>query len=150
MQKSRITALALVLAGALGPSAFATRAGASSVAQIVSPPAMPLEGTFWQAVVVGDREVSLSAPGPFLVFERTGRVVGSDGCNRLAGDFDVNQDVVTFARVETTHKMCVGVHDMQRMFDRALAEARRLVLVDNQLQLLDANNRPLALLRAGL
>jgi heat shock protein HslJ len=151
MQKSRITALALILVGALGLSAFATQAGASSVAQVVSPPTMPLEGTFWQAVVVGDRQVSLfGVPGPYLVFEGTGRFLGSDGCNRLAGDFTVNVDVVTFARVESTHGACVGVHDMQRMFDRALTDARRLVLVGNQLELLDANNRPLVIFRPAL
>ena len=99
MKKSRITAIALILAIASGPSAFATRVGASSVAQLVSPPPMPLEGTFWQAVVVGDRQISLFAvPGPYLVFEHTGRFSGSDGCNGLAGDFDVNEEVVTFAR----------------------------------------------------
>lgn len=151
MQKSRITAFALILAGALGPSALATRAGASSVAQIVSPLTMPLEGTFWQAIVVGDREVSLFAlPGPYLVFERTGRISGSDGCNRLVGDFDVNGDAVTFARIESTHMMCVGVHDLQRMFDRALTDAQRLGIVGNQLLLFDASNRPLAIFRPAL
>lgn len=151
MLKSRITAIALILAGALGPSAFATGVRASSVAQIVSPPTMPLEGTFWQAVVVGERQVTLFAvPGPYLVFEETGRFLGSDGCNRLAGDFDVNGDVVTFARIESTHMMCVGVHDLQRMFDRALTDARRLVFVGNQLELLDATNRPLAIFRPTL
>lgn len=151
MQKSRITAIVLILAGALGPSAFATRVGATSVAQIVSPPTMPLEGTFWQAVVVGDRQVSQFAlPGPYLVFEQTGRVSGSDGCNRLVGDFDVNDDVVTFSRMESTHMSCVGVHDLQRMFDRALTDARRLVLVGNQLELFDASNTRLAMFRPAL
>lgn len=151
MQKSRITAVALILAGALGAFAFATRVGASSVAQIPSPLTMPLEGTFWQAVVVGDRQVSLFAlPGPYLVFEPTGRFSGSDGCNRLAGDFDVNDDAVTFGRMETTHMMCVGVHDMQRMFDRALTDARRMVLDGNQLELFDASNRRLATFRPAL
>jgi len=148
MQKSRITAIALILAGALGPSAFAR---ASSVAQIVSPLTMPLEGTFWQAVVVGDRQLSLfGVPGPYLVFERTGRVSGSDGCNHLAGDFDVKDEVVTFARIESTHGACVGVHDIQRMFDRALTDARRLVIVGDQLELFDANNKPLVIFRPAL
>lgn len=151
MQKSRIITIALILAGALGPSTFATRAGASSVTQVASPLTMPLEGTFWQAVVVGDRHVSLFAmPGPYLVFERTGRVAGSDGCNGIAGNFDVNENAVTFARIESTHMMCVGVHDLQRMFDRALTDARRLVLVGNQLELFDASNRPLVIFRPAL
>jgi heat shock protein HslJ len=151
MPQSRIITIALVLAGALGPSAFATRLAASSVAQVVSPPAMPLEGTFWQAVVVGNRDVSLfGVRGPYLVFERTGRFVGSDGCNRLAGDFTVDGDVVTFARMESTHGACVGVHDMQRMFDRALIDARRLVIAGNQLELFDASNLPLAIFRPAL
>ena len=151
MQKSRITAIALILAGALGPSAFATRVVASSVAQIAPPPATPLEGTFWQAVVVGNRQVSLfGVPGPYLVFERTGRFSGSDGCNGLAGDFDVNEEVVTFARIESTHMACVGVHDVQRLFDRALIDARRLVILGNQLELFDASNRLLVIFRPAL
>ena len=151
MQKSRISAIALIQAGAIGLSAFATRVRASSVAQIVSPPPRPLEGTFWQAVVVGDRQMSLfGVPGPYLVFERTGRFSGSDGCNGLAGDVKVNGDVVTFARMESTHMMCVGVHDVQRLFDRALTDARRLVVIDNQLELFDATNRPLVIFRSAL
>jgi len=142
MQKSRITAVTLILAAALGSTALA---------QIVSPPPMPLEGTFWRAVVVGDRQLSSSSvPGPYLVFEHTGRVSGSDGCNRLAGDFNVNAEVVTFARMESTYKMCVGIHDVQRMFDRALTDARRLVIVGDQLELFDASNRPLAIFRPAL
>jgi copper homeostasis protein (lipoprotein) len=109
---------------------------------------MPLDGTFWQAVVVGDKHVRLfGAYGPFLVFERTGRVVGSDGCNRVVGDFDVNEGAVTFARIETTHMKCVNYHDVDRMFDQALNNARRLVIVGNQLDLLDAGNRPLVTFR---
>src|SRR5262245_2073351 len=99
MQKSRLAAIAFVLAGPLGLAGPVSRVAASS-AEVVSPAAMPLEGTFWQAVVVGDKHVRLfGAYGPFLVFERTGRVVGSDGCNRVVGDFDVNDGVVTFSRI---------------------------------------------------
>ena len=153
MQNTRTTATALIVAGALGLAGPATRVGASAsgAAEIVSPAAMPLEGTFWQAVVVGDREVPLYAVhGPYLVFERTGRVSGSDGCDRLAGDFAVNDGVVTFARMERTHMMCLNLHDVHRMFDRALNNARRLMIVGNQLELLDAGNRPLVIFRPAM
>jgi heat shock protein HslJ len=148
MQKSRITTTALVLAGALSFAAFATRTAASGAAESVAPAAMPLEGTFWQAVVVGDRQMRLfGVYGPYLVFDRTGRVSGSDGCNQLAGDFDVNDEAVTFARIESTHSMCVARHDVARMFDRALTNTRRLVIAGNQLELRDATNTPLVILR---
>jgi heat shock protein HslJ len=151
MQKSRITAAALILAGALGLAAFATRVAASSAAQIISPETMPLEGTFWQAVVVGDRDVPLfAAHGPYLVFERTGRVTGSDGCNRLVGDFTVNEEVVTFARIEVSHMMCLNLNDVDRRFDEALNNTRRLVIVGNQLGFFDAANRPVVTFRAAL
>jgi len=151
MQKSRITATALVLAATLGLAGLATRVAASGAAQIVAPAATPLEGTFWQAVVVGDREVrQFGVYGPYLVFERTGRVSGSDGCNGFIGDFDVNEEAVTFARIESTHSACVARHDVARIFDQALNNARRLVIVGNQLQLLDASNRVLVILRSAL
>ena len=151
MQKSRIPSIALVLAAALGFAGLATQVAASGAAEIVSPATMPLEGTFWQAVVVGDRQVKLfGVYGPYLVFERTGRVSGSDGCNGFVGDFDVNEEVVTFARIASTHSACVGRHDVARMFDQALDNARRLVIVGNQLQLFDAGNRLLVILRPTL
>ena len=151
MQKSRIAAIALILAGALGLAGPATRVAASSAAEIVSPETMPLESTFWQAVVVGDRQVRLfGVHGPYLVFEPTGRVSGSDGCNRLVGDFYVNEEVLTLARMESTHMMCVNFHDVDRMFDEALNDARRLVIVGNQLELFDARNRPLVIFRPAL
>ena len=151
MQKSRLAAITLFLAASLSASAFATRVGASSVAQIASPVTTPLEGTFWQALVVGNRKISLFAvPGPYLVFEHTGRFSGSDGCNGLAGDFHVNHDDVTFARIESTHMMCVSVHDVERLFDRALSDARRLVFIGDQFELLDGSNKRLVVFRRAL
>jgi copper homeostasis protein (lipoprotein) len=150
MQKHRIAAVALILAGALGLAGLVTRVAASS-AEVVSPETTPLEGTFWQAVWVGDKQIRLFAlPGPYLVFERTGRVTGSNGCNRLVGDFDLNEEVVTFARIESTHMMCVNYHDVDRMFDQALNNARRLVIVGNQLQLFDSANRPLVIFHPAM
>jgi heat shock protein HslJ len=147
MQKSRISALALILTGALGVAGLAPRVAAQG-AEAVSPAAMPLEGTFWQAVDVGGKHVRLfGVKGPYLVFERTGRFLGSDGCNELAGDFDLNEGVVTFTRLERTHGMCVNFHDVGRLFGQALNNARRLEIVGNQLNLLDAGNRPLVIFR---
>ena len=51
-----------------------------------------------------------SEPGqPHLVFAGNGAVSGSDGCNRLMGQWTVEDGVITFSQMASTMMYCEGV-----------------------------------------
>ena len=52
-----------------------------------------------------------AAPGqPQLRFEEDGNVTGTDGCNRLAGNWTLENEVVTFQQMISTMMYCEGVN----------------------------------------
>jgi heat shock protein HslJ len=73
------------------------------------------------------------APGrPWLDFTPDRRVVGSDGCNRLAGPWQPSAVGVALGPLVSTMMYCQGV-------DTWLAGARAARLLGDRLQVLDAD-----------
>ncbi|NUL43683.1 META domain-containing protein [Cellulosimicrobium funkei] len=57
-----------------------------------------------------DHRWGSGAPGqPWLGFEADGRLHGSDGCNRLMGEWTLTEDRVDFSRLVSTMMYCEGV-----------------------------------------
>ena len=51
---------------------------------------------------------------PHLVFADAGAVSGSDGCNRLMGQWTVEDGVITFSKMASTMMYCEGVNTWLR------------------------------------
>lgn len=47
---------------------------------------------------------------PYLEFAKDGSVTGSDGCNRLAGTWTIEDEAVVFSPLATTLMACAGVN----------------------------------------
>src|SRR6185295_4715832 len=77
-------------------------------AQSVSGP-RPLEGTYWKAIELAGTPVPLegSSHEPYMVLQDRGRVYGSDGCNRVAGTYQLEHEVVTFGELVSTRMACI-------------------------------------------
>ncbi|WP_313822230.1 META domain-containing protein [Citricoccus sp.] len=57
-----------------------------------------------------DHRWGSDAPGqPWLGFEAGGRLHGSDGCNRLRGEWTVTAERIDFGRLVSTMMFCEGV-----------------------------------------
>ncbi|XKH55883.1 META domain-containing protein [Citricoccus nitrophenolicus] len=57
-----------------------------------------------------DHRWGSDAPGqPWLGFEAEGRLHGSDGCNRLMGEWTLTAERVDFGRLVSTMMFCKGV-----------------------------------------
>ncbi|MFC0248711.1 META domain-containing protein [Citricoccus parietis] len=57
-----------------------------------------------------DHRWGSDAPGqPWLGFEAGGRLHGSDGCNRLMGEWTLTAERVDFSRLVSTMMFCKGV-----------------------------------------
>lgn len=67
---------------------------------------------------------------PSLVLEDDGSLSGSDGCNRLFGDYTVDGDRVEFGVIGSTMMFCEGVDTWLSAASTARVDGDRLVVSD--------------------
>jgi putative lipoprotein len=111
----------------------------------------PLEGTYWKAIeLAGQATPTQDAKREaHLLFQAGGRLAGSDGCNRIAGSYDLKGNVVEFGQVASTQMACINTEDIARAFGEALKSATRLTIAGDRLELMDATGKRLASFTAG-
>lgn len=109
---------------------------------------VPLDGTAWVLKSVEGRSVVGGAVAT-LQFD-TGRVTGSDGCNRYTGTYSVTADALHVAPdLVTTRMACPGIVDEQaRAYIAALTGAQRYRVQGERLELLSSGGQVLATLVA--
>src|SRR5215204_1068158 len=91
----------------------------------------PLQSTYWKAVEIAGKPIP-AQPGArdaHLVFQLEGRMSGSDGCNWLAGSYEVKEDRIAFGQMLGTQMACPGTGDVERGFRAALKDANRWRIV---------------------
>ena len=110
----------------------------------------PLEGTYWRATELAGKPIAKQEPTreAHLQFQ-AGRVSGSDGCNRLAGSYQLNGDHVTFSQMAVTQMACLHSSGTEGPFQDALKNASRLIVAGDRLELFDAAGTRLATFVAG-
>ena len=110
----------------------------------------PLEGTYWKAIELAGKPTPAQDPirEAHLQFQ-TGRVSGSDGCNRLTGSYQLDGDRVTFGQMAGTQMACLNPNGTEAPFRDALKNASRLTVVGDRLELFDAAGTRLAAFQAG-
>ena len=109
-----------------------------------------LTGTRWALVRLGDQEVKVSEDGrePYIALNSAdGSVVGYAGCNRISSTHQSSGSQLQFGEVIATRMFC---DDMPT--ETALLEAMKATagwrISGSQLELLDAQQRPLATFEA--
>jgi heat shock protein HslJ len=115
-------------------------------AQGVSGP-RPLAGTYWKAIELAGKPVPSqgSSHEAFLVLQEGGRVYGSDGCNRIAGKYELKDTGVTFGEMAATRMACIDAGGIDVAFRDALKSARRLAVAGDRLELMDSADRRVAI-----
>ena len=112
-----------------------------------------LVGATWNAVALAGTPVPAVAANrqPNLVFEAGGRFSGSDCCNRISGVYNVKGNGITFSQVASTRMACLDTADLERRFQSALKGASHWSMAGNgnQLELLGATGKPLAVFERG-
>jgi heat shock protein HslJ len=106
----------------------------------------PLEGTYWRATeLAGKATPSLNpARDAHLIFQKGGRVSGSDGCNRITGAYQVTGDAITFSQMTATQMACLDSEGVEQPFRNALMMATRWTIRGDRLELRDGKGTPLA------
>jgi heat shock protein HslJ len=105
-----------------------------------------LEATYWKAIEVAGKQIrgQSGTREAHLVFQAGGRMSGSDGCNRLAGSYELKGDGIAFGQTLGTQMACQGTGEIEQGFRAALKDANRWRIVGDRLELLDAEGVRLA------
>jgi heat shock protein HslJ len=99
---------------------------------------VPLESTRWIATELEGTavpEVGDAQRAAHIVFDGTGGFAGSDGCNRVAGSYEINDDAITFGPTTSTQMACADTGETERHFRAALNDTRAYRIVDDRLEL---------------
>lgn len=108
-----------------------------------------LERTYWRLTQVAGAELPPAAPRDrreaHLVFgSGQGRLVGSDGCNAVVGEYAIDGARISFGRLTGTSRTCDAAQGPDLAFRRALADAAAWRTVGPTLELLDDRGQRLA------
>jgi putative lipoprotein len=106
----------------------------------------PLEKTHWKATELDGKPVTAagSTREVYILLGGTGRVGGSDGCNRIIGSYVLTGDGIKFGALAGTQMACPDTADTERGLRKALSGATRWSIVGDRLELLDSTGGRLA------
>lgn len=117
-----------------------------ATAQTVQPGSnRALEATYWKAIeLAGTPTAPQDAKREAHLVFQTGRVSGSDGCNRVTGSYELKGDGITFGQMAGTQMACADTGDIEQRFHTALKGTSRWRIVGSRLELMGATGSPLA------
>ena len=106
----------------------------------------PLEKTYWKATELDGKPVpaAQSTREVHIILGGSGRVGGSDGCNRIIGSYTLTGDAIKFGALAGTEMACPDTADTERGLRKALSGAARWSIAGDRLDLLDATGGRLA------
>jgi putative lipoprotein len=116
-----------------------------------APSAAPLQGTRWKLVHLGDQAVEVADPKrePHLILQAEPLQVGGyGGCNRLSGEYELEDDRLHFGALATTMRACVDGMDIEAGFHAALEKTRTFAIEGQSLELRDEAGAVVARLEA--
>jgi heat shock protein HslJ len=125
-------------------SAAGEGAGGSSSAPAATASTEPLENTYWMLTQLGDAPVTVVPEQRvpyFILNSETRRVIGSGGCNRLMGSYELNGDHLTFSQMAGTMKACRLGMETDKAFLQALTQVDTWKITGQRLELMDASGK---------
>lgn len=112
-----------------------------------SPSTSSLENTYWRLTHLGDKPIPVIrwAHEPhFILHPDTRRASGAGGCNRFTGSYELKGDQLTFGETAGTMMACMEGMETEKEFFAALKTVRKAKVSGQQLELLDAEDKPAA------
>ena len=104
-------------------------------------PKNSLNNTTWQLAALNKTSVQAFAgqPLPHLVFtaetDTSGKISGSDGCNRLIGGYTLSSETIQFSTMGSTMMLCPAGEEQTRAFLSILGSVNKWHLQDSRLEL---------------
>ena len=105
----------------------------------------------WELRQIGATEIDLKQKGrPSLVLNATDlSVSGSDGCNRLVGNYQVKDQQIQFQNLVSTRMICTDNMQQVEQFNQALSKVKGYQVYGTTLRLLDRYGNVLLLFHAA-
>lgn len=105
-----------------------------------------LVNTYWKLVGLNGKDVAVSDKQrePHLVFATDNRVAGSDGCNRIAGDYTLDGNKITLGQMIGTRMACMENADQAQAFNTVLSNIGSYQIQGSVLDLFDSSGAPVA------
>jgi copper homeostasis protein (lipoprotein) len=97
--------------------------------------------TYWRLSFL-ESEAVLPVPDqrePHLVFQEEDRLAGSDGCNRIVGDYQLDGASIELSRLATTRMACAEGMEQASRFLQALEKVNQYRIIGRHLEMLDAS-----------
>ncbi|MAD04632.1 MAG: META domain-containing protein [Pseudoalteromonas sp.] len=107
-------------------------------------PDVTLTNTYWKAVTISGETITVENKEPFVQFKDDGSTSGYLGCNNFSGNYEVNEQMLTFKPLAITERMCVAKMDIEAAMSATLAATAKYSINGEQLTLLDDSDEPLA------
>lgn len=100
-----------------------------------------LQDRSWTATQIGNSEIRTASTThqlPSLQFDAaTGRVSGTDGCNRIMGSYTAGKDTLRLDQLAHTQMACLNNQALEQKFNAALAKVSHYQVFGKTLKLLD-------------
>lgn len=109
-----------------------------------------LLNTYWKLIQLNNNDVTVvdNQREPHLVFAAENRVSGSDGCNRLMGNYTLTEDKLELSQMAGTKMACMEGMEQAQAFTEALGKVASFSLLGNELEFRDAGNLLIARFQA--
>lgn len=114
----------------------------------VQKPNVTLANTYWKAVTLNAKAVSVNIKEPFIQFDKDNRVNGFLGCNNFSGSYSTQNQSISFNQLASTKKMCSESMDQETAMSDVLNKAKQWEITGESLQLKDTNANTLATFNA--
>ena len=106
----------------------------------LEPAAVTLANTYWRATELhGEAINALSRNEAHLVFSPNGQLAGADGCNRLVGNYSVNESQLAIGQLAATRMFCGDAMADAERFTLELYKITHFSIQGQRLLLLDAD-----------
>jgi heat shock protein HslJ len=107
-----------------------------------------LEDTYWKLTRLGDTAVTMASKQQeephFILNSQLRRVIGSGGCNRITGSYDLNGRRLVFSQMAGTMMACLAGMETETAFLRALNRVATWKITEQKLELYDDSGNAIA------
>ncbi len=107
-----------------------------------------LAGSSWQLRQLDEQLVAQNKQTAQINFDANNYLNGSDGCNRMTGQYIQAGDNLSFSHLASTRMACLDNAKLAEVFSNRLGKVSRFQILDGQLRLLDSEDKILLRLNA--
>ena len=84
----------------------------------------------WKITLVNSEVITGSQQNFYLKLNSTGTFESKAGCNQINGDFQINNQFISFSKIVTTKMFCANTMAIENSFISILNKTHKIVVID--------------------